>query len=292
VSSSSPAPDRRSWIELHAAVLLFGLAGVIGKGIHLSPGALVFGRTAFAALALWALLLMRRRKPSASGDPALVGLLVAGGVLAFHWVAFFQAVQVASVAVALLTFSSFPLWVTLLEPLVFREPFRRRDLVTAGLVTCGLVLIVPQPDLRDRVTLGALWGTLSGLSFAVLALLNRGLARRYGPVQLAAGENLTAAAALLPLVLLERPRPSGSDLLLLLVLGVLCTAVAHALFIGSLGRIRAQVASVVTSLEVVYGTVFAALWFGEVPSVRTLLGGAVILSGVVLASYRSKSGPN
>ena len=284
------APDRKSWLQLHAAVLLFGLAGVLGKGIHLAPVVLVFGRTSLAALALGLVLFSRRARPAAPRPRVSGQLLIAGAVLAFHWVAFFQAVQVASVAVALLTFSSFPLWVTLLEPLIFHEPLRRRDLITAGLVTCGLVLIVPQPDLRDPVTLGAVWGMLSGLSFAVLALLNRGLARRYDPIQLAAGENLTAAVVLLPFVLVERPHPSGSDLLLLVVLGVLCTAVAHALFIGSLTRIRAQVASVVTGLEAVYGTLFAALCFGELPTLRTLLGGAVILGGVVLASYRSKAG--
>jgi drug/metabolite transporter (DMT)-like permease len=48
--------------------------------------------------------------------------------------------------------------------------------------------------------------------------------------------------------------------------------------------VRAQLASVVTALESVYAIFFAALLLGEVPSVRTLLGGAVILGAVVVAT--------
>jgi drug/metabolite transporter (DMT)-like permease len=270
-------------------VVLFGLSGLFGKAVHLPSTALVFGRTSFAAVTLLAVLLLNRRAEADRPKPPAGALLLSGVVLAFHWVAFFQAIQVSSVAIALLTFSSFPLFVTFLEPLCFREPLRRVDLGTALGVACGLALIVPRFDLELQSTQGALWGLLSGLSFAVLALLNRRLAGRHSPVAVAAGQNFCAACTLLPLAVSSGARPSITDLGLLIVLGVFCTALAHVLFISSLSQLRAQVVSVVTGLEAVYGIVFAFLLLGERPALRTLAGGALVLGTVLLAGRREAS---
>ena len=70
--------------------------------------------------------------------------LVANGVvLALHWVAFFAAIQIANVAIGLLGFASFPLFVLILERVLLGQRWGRREAVTAGLVTVRLVLLVP-----------------------------------------------------------------------------------------------------------------------------------------------------
>jgi drug/metabolite transporter (DMT)-like permease len=278
--------QKSAWVRLHAAVLLFGLSGLFGKAVHLPPTALVFGRTAFAAATLLGVLLLNRRVEAGRPRPPGGSLLLSGAVLAFYWAAFFQAIQVSSVAIALLTFSSFPLFVTLLEPLCFREPLRRGDLGTACGVACGLALIVPRFDLGLQSTQGALWGLLSGLSFAVLAIINRRLAGGHSPVAVAAGQNFCAACVLLPLAVASGARPGVTDWWLLAGLGVFCTALAHVLFIGSLSQLRAQVVSVVTALEAVYGILFAILLLGEQPALRTLAGGVLVLGTVVWAGRR------
>ena len=68
------------------------------------------------------------------------------------------------------------------------------------------------------------------------------------------------------------------------VLGVVFTAGAHTLFIEGLRSVRAQTAAVISSLEPVYGIVLAALFLGEVPAVRTLAGGLVILAAALAAT--------
>lgn len=281
---------RRAWVWLHLAVLLFGMAGLFGKLVPVSPVTLVFGRTVFGALTLLGVLWLRPEPRQPATGARQTSLLLTGLLLAFHWVAFFQSIQLSSVAIALLTFSSFPVFVTFLEPLCFREPLHRRDLLTALGVVAGLLLIVPRPDLHQPVTLGVLWGLLAGLSFAILSLTNRWLARSYSAVRIGAGQNLGAACALLPLALVSGDRPGARELLLMAVLGVFCTALAHVLFISSLAKLRAQPASVATGLEPVYGVAFAYLFLGEVPAPRTLAGGAVILAAVLLASrFASKA---
>jgi drug/metabolite transporter (DMT)-like permease len=78
-----------------------------------------------------------------------------------------------------------------------------------------------------------------------------------------------------------------ADWALLALLGVGFTTLAHTLFIGSLRRLRAQTAAIVSALEPVYGIVGAALLLGEVPTGRALAGGAVILGTVLWVSARA-----
>ena len=104
----SPQAARAS---LHAAVALFGFAALFGQWIALPATTIVLGRTLIAAVTLAALLLARRQRAAS----ASARLAINGAILALHWVTFFAAVRLAGVAVALLGYASFPLFVLLLE---------------------------------------------------------------------------------------------------------------------------------------------------------------------------------
>ena len=79
----------------------------------------------------------------------------------------------------------------------------------------------------------------------------------------------------------------GGEIILLLVLGVTCTGLAHTLFISSMQRLSAHTASVVAALEPVYGIALAALLLHEIPTWRTLAGGTLIVAAALVASRRS-----
>jgi drug/metabolite transporter (DMT)-like permease len=70
---------------------------------------------------------------------------------------------------------------------------------------------------------------------------------------------------------------------------VFCTGVAHSLFVASLAVIKARTAAVVFALEPVYGITMAWLLFDENPTVRMLLGGALIIVAIVVSSRLSGS---
>src|SRR5262245_1839118 len=148
-------------VALHAAAVLFGFAGLFGKWLALSPVAIVLGRTAIAAMALGILRLRARER--ASFDVRLVGN---GIVLGVHWLSFFAAIQVSTVAVGLLGFASFPLFTLLAERVFLARRLRRREAMTAVLVTAGLVLLVPELSLSNPTVQGLGWGIVSGFTFA------------------------------------------------------------------------------------------------------------------------------
>jgi drug/metabolite transporter (DMT)-like permease len=73
----------------------------------------------------------------------------------------------------------------------------------------------------------------------------------------------------------------------LIVLGVVCTALAHTLFIRSMHVLSAHTASVVTALEPVYGIALAFVLLGETPGWRTLIGAALIVGAALRATSRA-----
>jgi len=268
---------------LHVAVLLFGFAGLFGKWIDLSPVAIVLGRASVAAAVLGIVLLKTR----AVRRPFELRLVTNGAVLALHWVSFFAAIQASTVAIGLLGFASFPLFVLILEWLLLRRRWTARKAATALLVTVGLVALVPSFSWSDPTVQGIAWGLVSGFTFALLAVLNRRLVASRRAVDVAFWQNLTAALCLLPFAW-ATPAALGSisarDVALILVLGLVCTALAHTLFIAGLRDISAHTASVIAALEPVYGIVLAVLLLGEIPDLRTLAGGALIVSAAFVAT--------
>lgn len=274
---------RASLASLHTAVVLFGFAGLFGKWLSLPAATIVLGRTVVAAIALGALLTLRR-----DARRGFEWRLAANGaILAVHWVAFFQAIQVASVAIGLLGFASFPLFVLLLEFVFLRRQPRATEWGHAAAVVLGLVLLIPSVQIENRVVQGLLWSVLSGFTFALLAVCNRALVARRGADEIAFWQNACAAICLLPTLLLEPATPSLRDLALLVVLGAVCTALAHTLFIRSMRALSAHTASVVAGLEPVYGIVLAWALLGEVPGARMLAGAALIVGAAVFATWRS-----
>jgi len=277
-------------LTTHIAVFLFGFSGLFGKFFSFSSVYIVLGRTFFASLSLFIFIFFFKKakiRPASIKDAfwfALQGLL-----LAFHWVCFFYSIQLSTVAVGLLTFSTFPLFVTFLEPAFSKEKLYLTDIILACLIVTGTFLIIPSLDLSDNITKGGLIGVLAGFTFALLALINRKNAKKIDPFSIALHQNFFATLFLLiPAFLVNSPPPGYKDLPLLILLGVVCTALSHSLFIKSLGRIKAQTVSVITGLEPVWGIALAVLFFNEIPDLKIIVGGMIIITASIAAGMQKK----
>ncbi len=274
---------------LHIGALFFGLTGVFGKLASAAPSVIVFGRAAFAVLALGLFAGVARRawQPLLARD--LSRLLLGGVLLAGHWVSFFIAVKVGGVAIATLGFASFPAFTVILEGVLFRERIRRNEGLLVVLVSIGLVLVTPAFDLASQATAGLLWALLSGLLFALLSLTNRAGSGRIPAVQAALCQNAVVALCLLPFAGSALPSVPAMDWLWIGLLGIFCTGVAHSLFVASLAVIKARTAAVVFAMEPIYGIAVAWLVFAETPTLHMLLGGVLIIFAIVLSSRMAAS---
>jgi drug/metabolite transporter (DMT)-like permease len=282
----------QSLFAVHLVAVLFGATGVLGELITADPAFITWGRAAFAvvALTLFGRVLLAQPRSSLISHGRWGILLVSGIVLALHWVTFFISVKVGGIAIATLGFASFPAFITLIEWGLLREAVTRVEWIRLWLVSLGLLLITPSFELSNLGTEGLLWGLLSGASFGVLAVLNR----RY-----LSGVNAFAVAGLQNAVvfLVMSPWVVGSLLQISLVnwfwvaaLGVLCTGLAHLLFVSSLRHLPARSAGLVVALEPIYAIGFAWWFFSQEPTLRTLLGAALIILTILSASLALQKG--
>lgn len=277
----------RGLLAIHLAVLLFGVSGLFGKFLDLSPSLIVFGRTFFASVALAIALAILKERIKFKRRKDLLGFLLMGGILAIHWVTFFHSIQISTVAIGLLTFSSFPIFVTFLEPFFFQERIRAFDVVISIVVFIGLVLVIPEFDLANNLTLGVFWGTVSGFTFALLSVLNRQFVANYPALTISLYQDAVACLILLPFVGQAALSITPFELGQLVLLGVIFTALAHTLFIRGMLVIKAQLASVIACLEPLYGILLALFLLQEVPSIRELIGGIFIVGAIAYATARS-----
>jgi drug/metabolite transporter (DMT)-like permease len=146
-------------------------------------------------------------------------------------------------------------------------------------------------------------GALSGSANPVSALMMAAVALCYAsgtlyvrwarpavPEHFVLGQQVVAFAVALPAALLwdgvaafVQPQQVWTVLVLL---GVLGSAIPLSLYIALLARAPAAKASLVAYLQPVSAALVGALWLGEFPALHVLAGGAVVLAGVWLATRR------
>jgi drug/metabolite transporter (DMT)-like permease len=278
---------RSALASLHAAVALFGFAALFGKWIPLPALVIVLGRTVIGAATL---LLVARFRGESLARPSRA-LALNGAILAVHWLTFFAAIQIATVAVGLLGYATFPLFVLLLERRLVVGRARAAEWVIALLASTGLVAMIPASDPAGDTVRGLALGVVSGFTFALLAVRNRALVKTASAVGIALWQNAFAALCAFPIVLLLGGAswvPDAVDAVLLVVLGVVCTGIAHTLFIASMRVVSAHTASVVAALEPVYGVALAVALLRDIPAARTWLGGTMIVAAALVASRRAR----
>jgi drug/metabolite transporter (DMT)-like permease len=272
-------------LQLNFAVFLFGFTGLFGKWLSLHPLVIVFGRVAFAFIALLLWQVVAKQDVRLKSKRHFGTILMMALLFIVHWGTFFASIQVSSVAICLISFSTAPIFTVLMEPLFFAgQRLKMVDVLVAVVVTLGVGIATPSWHVGDAATQGVLLGMVSGLAIALVTLLNRSIVPHYPALVIIFYQCGLMTVILLPLMLFMRPIVTPRDVGLLALLGVLFTAFTQMLFVQSMRSVPARLAALVnTGMEVVYGIALAALLVPEIPSARTILGGVIIIGATMYA---------
>ena len=280
-------------VAIHLVAVFFGLCGILGELIQADASVITWGRSLFAVISLlvFSRLAGGRRIEKTALFTLWRALLLSGAMLAVHWVTFFYSVKVGGIAVATLGFASFPAFITFLEWALLREHVSRPEWLRLAIVSAGLVLVTPSFSLADRGTEGLLWGLLSGATFGMLAVINRRSLTGLDAFRVAGAQNAVVLILLSGWVLPHLGEVSVASWHWILVLGIVCTGVAHWLFVSSLRQLPARTAGLVVALEPVYAIAFAWILFGQEPSLRMVAGGALMIGAIFSASLAIRNAP-
>lgn len=277
----------RGLLGLHLGVLLLGGTALFSKLIELSAVDITALRSVVAALALLGLLLFGRDAVRLRRRRDYLMAVLLGVLFGIHWITYFHAMQVSTVAVGLIALYTFPVITVFLEPWFAGERPHWQDVLSGLLVILGIYLMVPTFDLGEGTTQGVLWGVFSAFLFALRNVLQRHHFTHYSAPQALFYQSVVVAVMVLPFLSGAPMALGGGQWGLIVLLGVVFTALPHALFANGLIHFKAKTASLIACLQVVYGTVFAALLLTEIPDWRTVAGGVIIVSAAAYESVRA-----
>jgi DME family drug/metabolite transporter len=266
----------------------WGVISVIVAGVELSAAVLVFFRLALASVTIALLAAALGRLGLLHLPRRPLGLAVVGAVLAAHWYLFFETIKLASVAVAVLTVYTAPIFLAFLAPLFLPEARSRVALVALVPAAAGLVLIALAGEGGAHARpLGIATGLAAAVTYAVLVIVTKRLTVRVEPATIAFWSYGIAALTLAPFLLgAERVLPEGRELLWVLLLGVLFTGVSGVLYISLLRKVTAQAVGILAFLEPVSAALLAWAILDERLSAAVLVGGALVLAaGVLVVLY-------
>jgi len=122
--------ENKNLLFIHISVLLFGLAGLFAKIINQPAFIITLGRVLFSTIFLFILVKTRNYSIKLKNKKEYVLIITAGIVLALHWTSFMKSIQISTVAIGTLTFPTFPLFVTFLEPYFFREKLKTSNIIS------------------------------------------------------------------------------------------------------------------------------------------------------------------
>lgn len=217
---------------------------------------------------------------------ALKYYMLGGLLISVHWVLFFYAIKISSISLTLSILSSASLITSILEPLIYKRPFRLYEIFFGLFVIFGLYLIfgVQKENLEGIVV--ALICTLLSVLFS---LLNGKLIQHYPANNISFYQLLTGAIVISFAILFNVENPasliqlSWDDWLWLLLLSSVCTAYATIGSVVILKHVTPFTMMLSLNLEPVYGILFSLWIFGEqeLMSTQFYIGVLIILGGVV-----------
>lgn len=274
-------------LYLHLAVMFFGLSGVIARFVEIPAVLIVLGRVSCSTSLLGILLLIGKKRFRLQQWKHYLLLGMTGCVLAVHWTTFFRSIQVSTVAIGTITFSTFPLFVTFLEPLFYKEKLKKENIISAVVLLVGVLITIPEFSMENSMTRGIAWGMVSSFSYAIMTLANRYFSKHYEGMLICFYEQGTAALVLVPVLFFVRVSWHTKDVIGVLVVGFLCTALAYTLFVTAQRKLKAQTVGLISGMEMVYAILYALLFLQEIPSIREIIGGVIILAVALYSTWRT-----
>lgn len=285
---------RTSYLAFVSSMLIFGTLGIFRRYIPLSSCLLVFSRGLLGSLTLLLFVRLRGGRLQRLAGRTLLALIVTGAIIGLNWLLLFESYGRTTVATATMCYYMQPTIVILLSPLVFQERLTARRLLCALAAIVGMVFVSGVLDsggARSGDLSGILFGLGAAVLYATVVILNKKVVLddvyEKTIVQLAA-----AAAVLIPYLLatedLSRLSLDAVAVVMVLLVGIVHTGFAYALYFGSMKALKAQSIAVLSYIDPVFALLLSAAVLHEPLSAFGLVGAVLIIGSALISETAGK----
>lgn len=265
------SPLNRGRFLIFTAAVLWSLGGFFIKEIDAGASAIVLWRCLFAALIL--LPLMRFNNLPTRGDAAVSIVLFA--LLLGLYVGSTKATTAAN---AIFLQYTAPLYVIALGPMLIHERLRRADALPFIICLSGIVVLFAGNQ-GDGDATGLWLGAGSGLFYGIFFLWLRRM--RYANPVAITFINCVGVVVIFAFIPASW-HVDSEDLVLLFIMAAVQFTIPYVLFTKGIQTVPAAESSLIALIEPVLNPVWVALFYGEDPTTATVIGGAVIITGLAL----------
>ena len=272
---------------MNLAVLFISTSGVLGRYITLDPVITIFYRCIIAVLVFYLYCRWKKIDLKIENKRDLLKLILGGILMGGHWITYFYSLKYSSVAIALLSLFTYPVITAFLEPMLFKTRFNKVHIGLGALVLAGIYFLSPEFDLENDYFIAVIFGIASAVFYSLRNLLMKREVERYDGSALMFYQILVVSIVLFPSVFYAEFHEVVSQWEPLLVLAILTTCIGHTLFLKSFKNFTITTASIMSSIQPVYGIILGAIFLSEIPSAKTIIGGTLIISAVIIESLIS-----
>ena len=253
---------------------------------------IVLIRLWLVSLALLPVVWLRYRRQLFSLTPRQILLSgISGFWLALNLVLLFVSLEYTSVLMTSLLRRTTPLWIVLPEILVFGVVFSRRFWLSLPLTLIGVAMVglggLSAIEAGSDPLLGGALALCGSLCFGAYLLIGRQLNNVIPPL-LYSFLVFGSAALVTSLVVAVSGTPvtgyTAQGYLWVLIVTILAQAMGHLLMNLALQHFTATALAIILQVAVVGSAVIALFAFGEIPSLLQIVGGALVIYGVVIAT--------
>jgi drug/metabolite transporter (DMT)-like permease len=275
-------------LELNLAIVFMSTSGALGRYIDMPVPITIAFRALFGGILIfifckWRGFSLKIKK----SDRMIIG---AGAVLmGLHWITYFYALKLSSVAIGMLSIYTFPVITAFLEPLILKTKFQKTHLLLGVLVLFGIYFLVPDFNINNDYTKGLGLGIISAICFSLRNIIMKSKVKEYNGSILMLYQLIIITIVLSPFFLFLDSSGIMNQIPANLMLAVLTTAIGHTAFLYSFRNFSTTSASIISSAQPIYGIIIAMVFLKEYPESSAIFGGALILASIVIESVRTKN---
>ena len=270
------------------ATLLISTSGVLGKYIAMPSEVIIWFRSAFAMIFLFGFCRYKKISLTVLTMRTHVPLIISSLFMAAHWISYFYALKLSNVALGMLSLFTFPLITALLEPFFLKTKFNPIHLVLGTIALIGIYILTPEFNLESDDLKGILFGLFSAFCYSIRILILKQHVDHYHGSMLMFYQTSVITIVLFPVLFFMDVSGFQSQAPYLLLLAIITTAIGHSLMVHSLKFFSASTATIIGSIQPVFGIIIAFVVVNEIPAVNTIWGGLLIISTVFIETIRSK----
>ena len=270
------------------ATLFISTSGVLGRYIALPTEIIIWFRAFLAMIFLYIFCKYKKIDLTIKSSKDYMPFFISGVFMAAHWITYFYALKLSNVALGVLSLYTFPIIIALLEPLFLKVKFNPIYIILGLMVLTGLYILTPDLNIESNQVKGILFGIFSAFCYAIRILILKKQVSNYNGTMLMFYQTVIISILLLPTLFFMDLSGLETQFPYLLLLALLTTAIGHSLMLHSLKFFSASTASIISSLQPIFGIILAFLFLKETPTWNTFWGGSLILLTVVIEGYRTK----